>query len=758
MRRDVPRSRTNPQGDLPRGQQEVRELEAESLLRSAIAHFAGLCLITTQALAGRTLLVRLGVTRDLRPLEQLGFGWAAGFTLSASALMLAAGAGLLGGVAASSVFLGLALLSLPSLRDMGAQSAAVVRERTRATRSLAGTGIAFARLRALLPALLPVLLLVLLLGLFLAFLGPLVVQTLLPNTDWDSALYQLPLAERYLEGRRLGGLDGGYFDQLFGQVFGRDPYFPAFSFPGAANLLYAGLLALGLEAAIAPLNFYAALLTLALTCALGHRLGGRAAGSWAVLVLASVPLFWQVGVDARIDGFLCLAVLLVFQALCLFANGRDHRSLKLLGLSLGAALGCKYTGVFFAGALGGLAFLLLLWQPRASSGVRIGARSLVATLALVLLPNGLWYAANVAIHGDPLYPMIRGSYVRTDDGGRVLLPSQRESLTEGLLDAPTRRRSDEGLSETPIAEHPTNVFDLFDLLRNPDAYSVKPNHGVGPLPYLSLLLPLLLMLSTTSGKRSQRLPLLVAWAGAWGCYAVLGSQTNLLRYVLPVFPALAALTGVAIARLPFGGVRLLVLALGALLMFSSYVAERARLEVLRAEEGLALPREGLAGWEREARILWLQAVGYNFTPAMPLAAEQINAFIRNGRMRPEDLVLMIGEGKGRLLDCGYLPDGSWFAHRFVAELQNAKLDHDALARRLHEKGVTHVLYNAGYFEDWVLPMTQTARSRVAFMQVHAERFLDERGETIFRGPGMRLVALREPSTRTTRPAAGVPAP
>ena len=139
------------------------------------------------------------------------------------------------------------------------------------------------------------------------------------------------------------------------------------------------------------------------------------------------------------------------------------------------------------------------------------------------------------------------------------------------------------------------------------------------------------------------------------------------------------------------------------------------------------------------------------TPAMALATRQINGFIRNGRMQHDGLVLMVGEGKGRLLDCRYLPDGSWFLHRFAAELANAGNDVDVLASRLREQGVTHVLYNRGYFEDWVLSNTRTDPARIARAQVQLERLLADRGRTILKAPGMELVELG--ASRSTRPDA-----
>ncbi len=107
--------------------------------------------------------------------------------------------------------------------------------------------------------------------------------------------------------------------------------------------------------------------------------------------------------------------------------------------------------------------------------------------------------------------------------------------------------------------------------------------------------------------------------------------------------------------------------------------------------------------------------------------------------------MMVGEGKGRLLDCESIPDSSWFAHRFVAELQRAGLDHTVLAARLRAQGITHVLYNREYYQ-WVMSETATARSRLAFAIAHLDRFLGEHGRLLFQGAGMKLFDIREAGT------------
>jgi hypothetical protein len=656
------------------------------------AHLAALVLIALQACAGARLLEGLGI-RERSGRERLLFGWAAGFSLTTALLMLLT---LLGGVSGPAVLGLLAVLAMLSWRT-AQQSVAD------GARALRGADR---------PAKLAVSLGIVGLGVWTA---PLFVETLLPNSDWDSALYHLPLAERYLEG----------------SLWGREPYFPAFSFAGAVSLQYAALLALDLEAAITPLNYQINLLLLSATFAVADRVGGRAAGLWAAAVFCTTPILWQLGVDARVDGFLCLTLLLAAYALVGFVQeGRDVH-LKLAAVALGAALGCKYTALPFVAAIGGLGIAFRLRGPLGRRGL---ARLLATTALLVALPNAAWYVANLALHGDPVFPMLRGDYFETPTGERVYLARAHTPEPPENLQHPDTQRLLAQFEQAPRPPAAPWLLDLWSLLRHPDAHAVKPNHGLGPLVLLSLALPLAL-----PRRRRHRRGALVLWALGWGGFALLGSQTNLLRYAAPLLPMLAASTGLLIARIPLRGIRiglgLVVLAL----LARDFQAERLKLQLLHPELALGVP----SAWQDAGvRIGWLEQVGYNFTPPVAYAAEQINAMLVDGRMPAESRILMVGEGKGRLLDCESIPDSSWFAHRFVAELKRAGLDHTRLATGLREQGVTHVLYNRAYYR-WVMTETNTARSRVAFAVSHVDRFLGEHGRRLFQGGGLQLFDIRE---------------
>jgi len=656
------------------------------VVQGAAGHFVAASAFLLQAQLGAWLLSGLGWNHSvvLRGLfERFLFSWVIGFVLTTLAAMLLAPAGLLNGW---SIAMGAGAIALVA----GYRGRSVVRRwlahwgegEAPSTPAMAG-GIALLAGAA-----------------FWAW--PLLVQTLLPNSDWDSALYHLPLAARQLEG----------------VLWSSDPLYSSYSFPGAVSLLYACFMAVGYESAIIPFNFLAALLTVGAVFRIATRLGGRAAGVWGALLLVTTHIFWQLGVDPRIDGLLCLFIAAGLLALVGWLDAREEPAfLFLLALCLNAALGTKYTALFFAAGMSAVALLALFLLPssrraaerpkarvssprRAAERPEVGASSpkeprtvgriLVIYLALLVVPNGFWYASNVVLHADPVFPMLRGDYYHDPD--------------------------------PPVAAH-------------------REREDSG------------------DEERAGQLAALGLYALGLLFYAALASQTNVLRYALPVLPALAAGGGVVIASIGHAkgrgaarsprilaakgreaarSPRILAVAWRAawILGIAMLLLQNHRAEV----EKLQLLEPGLYAALDADRLRWLQTVGYNTVPAMPIVTERINREIASGRMSRDDLILMVGEGKSRLLDCRSLPDSGWFRQRWLVELSLADFDHAAVLRSLRDQGVTHILYNRDYY-DWVIAYTDTPPSTLAVGSVHLEHFLRRRGERVFRVAGMELVAI-----------------
>lgn len=655
------------------------------------SHCVAVTLIVMQGLLGRWLLGLMGLDRLLdRPLERALFGFVLGFVASETLLLALAALGLLGAASVLATAGAIGVSAAVQLRRIAPRWLRIQREMWRRPDRNAMVAIALGAV---------------LLALACIWLAPLLVQTALPNSDWDSALYHLPLASRYIAG----------------QLFNGDPLLPSgLAFPGAVNLFYAALVAIGYESAIIPLNFWLTLLCAAAVFSFASRLAGRRAGVFALLAFASTHIGWQLSVDPRVDGFLAFFVLMALYALALWTASPDRpRLLLLVAVALGAAMGTKYTGLLFAGGIGAWALATLVAQRR-----RLGLGLVGACALLLMLPNVVWYAGNVALHGDPLFPMLRGDYFFTPEGDRQYVSAELE-LPGMANDAEIQSARDrfDSLDRSPV---PRSLFDLWDLFARPDAYATRPNHFASPLLLLFLALPL--CLPRAPGERRAAFSL---WGLGLLLFGLLGSQTNLLRYAMPLLALFAVGAGLVMGRFasPLWQGFWIVAAVALLLV--NFEAERQKLALLDA--GAYLSGE-------KNRLQWLRGVGYNFQPAMPAAIAHINRRIASGAMREGDTILMLGEGKGHLLECGYVADASWYLEPWLAEVVNARLDLDRVRESLAERGIDYILYNRDYF-SWVLKHTETNRDQIAFAMVHLGRFLQKHGRIVYDRDGILLVEL-----------------
>jgi hypothetical protein len=571
---------------------------------------------------------------------------------------------------------------------------------------------------------------VLLVAAGLLWMYPIYLQTLLPNWDWDSAVYHLPLAQRFLEGL----------------LWNTDPLHSAHSYPGGVSMFYAFFMALGFDGAVVPFNLVVTCLIVVAAYALGRRFWGAGAGLWAAGISASSHILWQLAIDPRIDNFLGLFVTIAL--FCLLAWWREPSRrgyLYLMAMSLNLAIGSKYTAVVFCVYLLLVVFAVAVHR-RAAHAESVGQKVPLLLALCLLVPNGVWYGANYVIHGDPLYHRLKGHYYVDSSGTEKLVAASLEPHlnAQAEADPAVRERLSALDREYPRqraeASEPKHLFDVPDMMRRPQKYARKPNHFLSPFLLLFPLLPLV--------SRSRESWFLLATGLL--LYVFFSLRGPLFRYAIPLVPALSVGAGVVLA-LPRGRIgRVALSARGAALWHGAWAV---LLLSLLAHNGMAQYSLG-----RDLRVdeylkgafdhsLWLRKVGYNFAPPMPNVVHFVNGEIREGRMHPSDKIFMIGEAKGHLLGCDYLPDSTRKQLRWLAELLKADFDHARLYESLRRQGVTHVLYYRGYYR-WVLKTTSTDRTLLALGMVHADRFLESYGTIVYSEWGMRLARIGDAATGT----------
>lgn len=106
--------------------------------------------------------------------------------------------------------------------------------------------------------------------------------------------------------------------------------------------------------------------------------------------------------EANVDTMFVAGYLVAVDFAIGYGRGGGVRDLVIASLAAGLALGTKATSVVFIPPL--LAAIgLVVWLGKRSIGTRLV--HLAVVVALPLLPSGYWFARNVLLTGNPLYPM-----------------------------------------------------------------------------------------------------------------------------------------------------------------------------------------------------------------------------------------------------------------------------------------------------------------------------------------------------------------
>jgi hypothetical protein len=546
-------------------------------------------------------------------------------------------------------------------------------------------------------------------GVGLLWLVPFGLQTLVPEHDWDSVAYHLPMARQFVGSGLLVA----------------DPYLAESSFPGSVHVVYAGLLAVGADGAVMPYNLVGVLAAAALAGAVGGQFFGARVAAWSAMIALSCNLLMELGLDARIDGFSTLAVTGAVFGLLLWVQDTGRvGALWLLGAMLGLALGCKYTGIGFVVLLGLPLLALGAWRGRTGSWRSVARIGMV--LPGLLLPSSFWYARNAARFGDPVYPFGGGRVYMAANGALEPYRPAMEAALSTLPGPPDGyMNSDERL------DRPTHLLAIWNVLWDPDRYANKPHHWLSWLLFLGLLLPL---------RRREPWALCLYGVGLGG-FLMLCATGHLTRYTLPMVPALAVCA--------------------AAVMWSW----RARwwLVLVGAGVGATLCTEGvvqcrklreLAPWSywsgNESRGEFLARVGYNGVRNTPSVIQFLNRAQAAGALRPSDVCFMIGEAKTFHFESAHLPDSSLDGARWNAELLRHRADYEAIHRSLWERGVRLLWVNHGYLGYEMLatalmdkhPLLDRRFTRFALW--HAFRFLEGRAHVVQDQDNLLVYRLHTP--------------
>lgn len=235
----------------------------------------------------------------------------------------------------------------------------------------------------------------------------------------DVLSYHLPLMAEWMQSGRIPG------------EVGNDP---RSWFPAGYQLLEAWwVVFLRHDVLIEMAGIESLVLLFAAILSLARGLGLEAKEAWVSALLgAATPA-------AVMQSFSCFndlpAAALVTAAAALVAARAPAALLILVG---GMAAGLKPTALYAAPGLA-----LLAWFQRSRPRLPAPSRAFQAgCAAAALLLGGIWYGRNLAVHGNPLYPMGSDAFQRVWDQEAQQLGFRAASLWTNLRDLANERLSD----------------------------------------------------------------------------------------------------------------------------------------------------------------------------------------------------------------------------------------------------------------------------------------------------------------------------
>lgn len=550
--------------------------------------------------------------------------------------------------------------------------------------------------------------------LFLLWFTPFFIQTLMPNTDWDGAAYHLPLAKRFLAGK----------------INSVDPTFLHYNFAGAINLFYSILFAANAETAIVPLNFLISFIIILAVYSLAHSLWNKKAALWAAIICTAVNLLWEVALTPRIDVYLSLFFLLTCNAFLIWiSNKKKFGLLVIIGMMLGMAIGIKFTAIFLV-AIILLSIIIHSWNVLIKNFKQFYPYLLVCLLTIVI-PSGWWYVRNAVSLGDPIYPFYSGQFFINNSGEKIYFNSALEDWQKRLPSKKEISSEMEYLYKTPLFysetesdKKPQHLFFLWDILANPEKYQRNPYHEINIFIFLFLLLPFF----------SRKKQLMWLYGIALIIYIIIGFQSYLVRYALPVFPLFAIGAGVVLSRMRSKAL-IMACSIGLCLnLFYFNYFEWKKLTYIQPSAYLLQELD---------RVDWLVDIGYNLRlKDTPLLIKYVNDNVDDGSMEKSDILFMIGECKGNLLKSRYLPDPGLIPVRWLAELIKAKTDYQLILNNFQEKKIEYLVVNKAYFRVIYERYPETGKP-IIFGLYHLSRFLKNYTEILYNTKDIILAKVKQ---------------
>ena len=336
--------------------------------------------------------------------------------------------------------------------------------------------------------------------LWLVLLIPVLVQPLYPATAWDATTYHFPHAKHYAAAGRVTVLP----EPRLGEM------------PQLQEMLFSIAFLFGGEIAAQLVQFMAVGLTVCLLYAWAARESGARAGMWAAGFYLSNPLVLWLGASGYIDSGLTLFVTGAAFSFRNWAAERDQRWLVISGVMSGFAVGSKLTGLVFLALIG----IMLLWYLR-----RSGVPSIASTVARFAFPAAVlafpWLLRSYLVSGNPVSPFLSGMF-----GNSLYTASELAAITADVTKL-------HGLGR-----------DILSFLALPWNLAFRQIEFMQEAPVNSLFILIAPLALVATARRIRVAPALTS------LYVLFWFEfTQILRYLVPVFPLVSLCAGVMMAGL-----------------------------------------------------------------------------------------------------------------------------------------------------------------------------------------------------------------
>ncbi len=505
------------------------------------------------------------------------------------------------------------------------------------------------------------------------------VGALAPPTFFDTLVYHLGLPQLFVRQHHVWDGTGSVMS----------------CYPLLMQMLYSVGVAWRCEVFGPLLNWFLGGCTALLLYQLGTHWFNRRVGLWSVVCFYATPIVNTISAGAFVDLALTWVGMLAVWSLLQWEHQGQDRSLVLCALCVGLALMIKATGVMLALLLGGR----VLWVWCRARGKTRSAKSILAAGCLALGLGSVWVLYNWVTKADPWCHV---TAVRTV-GWTYTTPRLIWNDLSPLTPA--------GVGQ--LIQH--LAYALTGLVRVIVWPSAFDGWRLSPGPGGLLLVGWLLALP----RVDRRIWWLVAFALAFtGGAALSGVEAS--RFFTPVYPWLAMIGGYVLWRLSSDG--LSRLARGYAWVMCGFAV--VNLGLLAVQQSVRIPA-ALGLMSREA---FLRERLDSFS-TMQHANTQLPAGSRVLTMDP----------RVYYLTCDYvMGDGSyqiWLRWPALADAQ-------ALAARLRERGITHVLVTWPYARDFARRDTPMRDEWQAFLRLW-DQFGPVYTQPVFEDRGCVLYALRD---------------